>query len=335
MTELSSAELRAIFARKPFGLLSCLSFEERSITVATELAACGLKRWFCLANEDIEADVSDIRQRAVKIAADAGIQIEFLTVSKRAPLLLADAMVQINRLISEGQDLCWIADVTTMTHEMALVTVAAAEDLVRAWQDISFVYNVAGRYFGDDKPEERWISRGILEVRSVVGYPGSWSPGEPTVMVALPGFDPERVQRIIEDIEPERLLVGIALPAPERHTWSADRNREIAVELLGTRDGTTFEYPALDPIGAADAIINIVGSINCNVLLAPFNSKISTVALGLLARARPEWQVCYAPALVYNIRYATPSDCFLTITLQNMRTHIRSALKAAATRQDG
>lgn len=221
-----------------------------------------------------------------------------------------------------------MADITTMTHEMLLVLIAAADEVVTPWRDLKLIYNVAGAYSGDDSPEDKWISRGIHQVRSVVGYPGSWSPGEQTQLIALPGFDSERMRRMVEEIEPEVLIVGIACPLDGRHAWSEEKNRKIAEKLLDTRKGRTFDYRALDPFGVIDAVTDILQDVSGNVLIAPLNSKVSTAAIGALARLRPEWQICYAPAVIYNLKYATPSDRFLVCSLRAMIEYASARLTA-------
>jgi hypothetical protein len=330
MRELTGEDLRGTL-HGTVSLISCLSFEERSLSVAKALSPGGLRRWLCILNEDIETDITDMRYKAEAIAADAGVSIQFLSASKRNPLLLADALIGLAEDLTLGDQDKWIGDITTMTHEMLLILVAAADEIVQQWSDLFLVYNVAGAYSGDDSPEEKWVSRGIHEVRSVIGYPGAWSPGEYTTMVALPGFDPERMHHMVEEIEPDQLVVGIACPIGERHAWSAEKNRGIAEQLLQTRKGKTFDYPALDPLGAIDAVIDVLRDTTSNVLLAPLNSKITTAALGVLARLRPEWQICYAPAFIYNLKYATPSDCFLTCTLDKIRAHALSRIGAVCT----
>jgi hypothetical protein len=322
------SELADAFDGQPIALVSCLSFEERSLTVANRLASGGLRRWVCLVNEDIETDIADMRAKALEIGASAGIEVEFLPASKRDPLRLADTLVELAGNQSADGGIRWVADITTMTHEMVLMTVAAAEEIIAGWSDMTVVYNVAGQYSGSDAPKDKWVSRGIHEVRSVIGYPGSWSPGEQTTLIAIPGFDPERMHRIVEEIEPDRLIVGIACPVGEHHSWSEEKNRRIAAQLLSTRKGTTFDFPALDPMGAVKAIIDATADVRNNVLLAPLNSKISTLALGVLARCRPEWQVCYAPALIYNVSYATASDSVIMCSLADLRTEIARLLPA-------
>ena len=320
MREVAGADLLGQVLR-PFGLISCLSFEDRSLVVAEALSSGDLRRWLVIVNEDIETDIAGIREKAEAIAAKAGVAIEYLPASKRNPLLLADAFGGLAAGVVAGQAIHWVADITTMTHEMLLILVAAADEIVAPWRDLHLIYNVAGAYSGDDTPEEKWISRGIHQVRSVIGYPGAWSPGEQTKLVALPGFDSERMRRMVEEIEPDQLIVGIACPLDERHAWSEDKNRGIAQNLLETRKGTTFDYRALDPLGAVDAVIEVLKDATGNVLIAPLNSKISTAAIGVLARLRPEWQICYAPAIIYNLKYATPSDRFLTCSLGTIRAH--------------
>jgi hypothetical protein len=328
MHEIRRSDLAATFAGQPIAFISCLSFEERSLTIVGELAAIGLRRWVCLVNEDIETDIAEAREKAARTGADAGIEVEFLCASKRDPLRLADTIVALADASSDT-DVRWVADVTTMTHEMVLVIVAAADEIMTDWNDLTLVYNVAGQYSGNDEPSDKWVSRGIHEVRSVIGYPGGWSPGEQTTLVAMPGFDPERMRRIVEEIEPDQLIVGIACPVGEHHSWSEEKNRVIAAHLLATRKGMTFEYPALDPMGAVRAVIEATRDVRNNVLLAPLNSKISTVALGVLARQRPGWQVCYAPALIYNLSYATASDSILMCSLADLRNQVATALQIA------
>lgn len=320
MREVAGADLLGQ-VRRPFGLISCLSFEDRSLVVAEAIASRDLRRWLVIVNEDIETDITAIREKAEAIAAEAGVAIEYLPASKRNPLLLADAFGGLAAGVLADQAIHWVADITTMTHEMLLILVAAADEIVAPWRDLHLIYNVAGAYSGDDTPAEKWISRGIHQVRSVIGYPGAWSPGEQTKLVALPGFDSERMRRMVEEIEPDQLIVGIACPSDERHAWSEDKNRGIAQNLLETRKGTTFDYRALDPLGAIDAVLEVLKDATGNVLLAPLNSKISTAAIGVLARLRPEWQICYAPAIIYNLKYATPSDRFLTCSLGTIRAH--------------
>lgn len=315
------------------GFISCLSFEERSLAAAKCMASAGFTVWYCLENSDIETDISEQRDLAHKIARSAGIELRILETSKRNPLALADALVAIADETRHSK-IHWVIDVSTMTHEIVLVLASAIEELSPSWKSPTIVYNAAGQYSPGEADEgRRWISRGIQCVRSVLGYPGLWSPGESTTLIALPGFDLERVHRVVEEIEPHQVLVGVGRPSKAEHEWLYGRNRAVAEQLLSTRPGRIFEYQTLDPLSVASAVLEAVGAVADNVLIAPFNSKISTLALGLLALRHPSWQVCYAPALVYNLDYATASNEFMHFEYSELSGQVANLSKLLAKRK--
>lgn len=327
MTEQTSDEILKRFGGSQLGLITCLSFEERSLVVPKLLAVEGLKTWVCIENEDIETDITAMRNRAQELAGNAGIDLWLVKASKREPLKLADTLISISHRIEQSAlPLRWVADVSTMTHEMVLVIVAAADELISQWKSLDFVYNIAGAYSVDDDAEEKWVSRGIQGVRSVVGYPGSWDPGDRAVLVALPGFDLDRIERIVDEVEPDQIIVGVATPTTNHHPWSHSKNLNLAQKLVELRDGSIFQYSALDPYSVIDALISNTSNIRKNILIAPLNSKISTVAVGVLARHIPEWQVCYAPALIYNLNYSVPSDNFATCSFEALKDYVVKAI---------
>jgi hypothetical protein len=149
MREVTGDGLIRQFSEREVGLVSCLSFEERSLVVPKLLVGTAFRRWLCIVNEDIETDITEALDRAAGLAARAGIAIEFLNASKRDPVVLADSMVLAASTVVD--DLSWIADITTMTHEMIFVIVAAADEIVKPWTDLQLVYNIAAQYSGDDE----------------------------------------------------------------------------------------------------------------------------------------------------------------------------------------
>lgn len=56
---------------------------------------------------------------------------------------------------------------------------------------------------------------------------------------------------------------------------------------------------------------------NMNLVVAPMNSKISTLGAALAARVNPDIQLCYAPAVTYNFEnYSKPCDCAISFTIK-------------------
>src|SRR5690349_21592485 len=144
MREITRDGLIDRFSQDDVGLVSCLSFEQRSLVVP-ELLVGRLRRWLCIVNEDIETDIGEAQRQAAALADRAGISIEFLNASKRDPVVLADSMVNAAASVFED-GLRWVADITTMTHEMLFVIVAAADEIVTPWKDLQLVYNLAAQY---------------------------------------------------------------------------------------------------------------------------------------------------------------------------------------------
>ena len=321
----SRADLRKMLDGQSVGLISCLSFEERSLEVAEALLGHGLVDWTCFQNEDIEVNIDHVRAKASSMTRDGNVSFSIHETSKKQPLRLADAITSVLDRVRRDNSATWVIDISTMTHEMLLIVVAALDALGKRWPRLRLVYSVADQYSTNESDKSsRWVSRGIQSVRSVIGYPGLPVPGEPTTLIALPGFDLERVSRIVDDLEPDRLVVGIGTPHFPEHAWMYEQNVTVAQRLLEQIPGTLFEYESLDPKTTAAAIVNAGKDETGNVVLISLNSKLSTVAAGLVARNVPHWQVCYAPALIYNTKYASVSERFIVTGFEEIRAVARS-----------
>jgi hypothetical protein len=78
-----------------------------------------------------------------------------------------------------------------------------------------------------------------------------------------------------------------------------------------------FTFSCSDPEATRDALRKQVFlSPGHNILIAPLNTKISTLGAALLALENDAIQLCYATAHHYNeARYSTPGDyCFYFAT---------------------
>ena len=71
-----------------------------------------------------------------------------------------------------------------------------------------------------------------------------------------------------------------------------------------------FEFSPGNAYLVRDFIVNEVAKHeNLNLIVAPMNSKISTLGAALATLIRPEIQLCYAPAVTYNFEnYSEPDD---------------------------
>jgi hypothetical protein len=152
---------------------------------------------------------------------------------------------------------------------------------------------------------DRWLSKGVAEVRSVLGYPGEFFPSRKTHLIVLVGFEHERASKLVEIYEPNILSLGYGKAGSEtsQKHYSANRNyhklvREAVATYTTVRE---FEFSCSNPWDAKKAILAQVATTpDHNVVVAPMNTKISTVGCALAAVENQTIQLSYAKAMSYN-----------------------------------
>jgi len=151
-----------------------------------------------------------------------------------------------------------------------------------------------------------WLSRGFRAVRTVLGFSGIQQASRPTLLVILSGFEPERALRLIEEHEPKKVLLGIGNP-PTADRFR-ERNKAEQKLILSRQDVEMFDFPADDVDNCRMVLEKLLSPHlrDSNVILAPMNTKLSTLAALLVAEAHPEIQLTYCLPGEYNVEdYST------------------------------
>lgn len=205
-----------------------------------------------------------------------------------------------------------LVDITSMSREMLLSLLAFLDEKLLISRTI-FLNNCAESY-GD------WLSKGVLEVRSVLGYSGVLYPSRKLHLVILAGFEEERVMSIIEQFEPNKITIGygdgnsVIDEALEKTNIGNFRTiKRALLERLGYSETNIneFDFSSTDPASVKLTLEEILGSSfdDHNIVISPLNTKISSLGVGLYALEHNEVQICYAEAEIYNYpNYATASD---------------------------
>ncbi len=194
-------------------------------------------------------------------------------------------------------------DITTFTRESLLMLFRYLhKEIVERDVELRLFYNPADAYdFGDER-ERTGLSEGIREVRSVLGYPGNLRPSRETHLILMAGFEHERAVQLAVECEPSLVSLGIADPKEQdaaRHQESNERcTREIRNFVGEPRDFTFSGYDFWKC--ARDIATQTKRFPDMNTIVAPMNTKISTVGAGLAGLLMPEVQLCYAQADVYH-----------------------------------
>ncbi len=235
-----------------------------------------------------------------------------------SPIAAADAFARaMTENIPASSTGAVFIDITTFTHEQLLILLRVL-DRFHPTAKIYMGYTGAGKYSTNTAIEDIWLSRGIAQIRTVLGYPGSFAPSKKLHLTILVGFEHERAAAVIEQFEPARLTLMCGDPS---HSVSADHyetNKRFFEELrkfvertrLTQTEVETLNFSCVDPFSARDTVLRLATqSDDYNVVVCPMNTKISTVGVGLAALRDQRIQIAYARAIEYNeAGYSTPSD---------------------------
>lgn len=211
-------------------------------------------------------------------------------------------------------------DVTAFSHELLSVVTVLLHSF-RATDRVTLLYVGANEYSFNTRPEEIWLSHGVKQIRSILGFPGIMRPSRKLHLIMLAGFEVGRAAEIIMQYEPASLSIGlgkkemsVSAAHHENNRVFFDRLNEFVLKQEAYADCVThFEFSCLDPAKTKELLLKHIDGIDCpeskNIVICPLNTKLSTVGVALAAIERPEIQLCYAEPLEYNIEgYASPGS---------------------------
>lgn len=157
-------------------------------------------------------------------------------------------------------------------------------------------------------------SKGCKDIRNVVGYPGYWNPVYKYHLIVLSGFEQERITGLVEMLEPDSLSLGVCSDSTnDNHNNTILQYREKfddwARNLQVLKKYEQFNFSCIN-IEETVKILEkiIISNSKMNYILAPLNTKLSTVAAGIVALKNESIQLCYPIPEAYNIEYAIPSE---------------------------
>jgi hypothetical protein len=224
----------------------------------------------------------------------------------------------VSTVVSRTEPQRFLVDITTFTRESLLMLVRCLKWAAKKSDTIEFIYAHAKEYSVGDPQKDKWLSKGIREVRSVLGFPGDLLPSRRSHLIILVGFESERALSLIRECEPAAISLGLAdeseigtQPHQGTNVYTIQRLKSI----LGNVDEFTFK--AYDPEETRAVLQSQVRKMQAhNTIIAPMNTKISTLGAALLGLDDPSIQLCYAQANIYNYKkYSIPGDDYYLVKL--------------------
>ncbi|MFC3199884.1 hypothetical protein ACFOET_19855 [Parapedobacter deserti] len=284
-------------------------FEERSTVVAKHLnlsdirhkAVFHINNSYQLSEENLKA-----------IQALGGFKT--INYSKNEPILTYDAIYDFLESIEHNKIVNVLLDVTTFTREVLLIMLKIFEsEKMKSKYSVSFIYTPASEYEHSEDFSERWLTKGVREIRSIFGYSGLHTPSKKLMLIVLAGLEDERTEIIIESFEPNALLIG-------RPSLSSSNHPKLDEKAGYTIKRFKAKFPSFlnefqfscnsirDTQCAIEVLCNNYGK-EYNICIAPLNNKVSTLGVAKACINNENIQVCYASANQYNINgYSKPSD---------------------------
>ena len=237
------------------------------------------------------SSMTEASRRTVKEHCDS---VEFVELRAEDPVYSWRVSVKKVQQLADGPvDL--LVDFSTMPREIVWYILWAAHQ-VKA--NVRCLYYSPAEYGGD------WLSRDPHAPRMVFKLSGVADPSRSTALLVTAGYDTQRVWRLINWCEPDRLMVGIQ--EGERFRRNTDIMRS-AEEEFGKKLGcSVFKVNAFgDRFGEDEIAQQVDGVVRThNVVLASMGPKLTALSLYRVQRRYENVGLVYAPAGQYNHEYS-------------------------------
>jgi hypothetical protein len=301
-----------------FDLFLCSSsFENRCLEIAKNIDIIQFKNIVIC---HFENNYPEAEQNLIKLQ-EIFCQRKDITMTKSNPLINYDKLYDY----FTSCDFSYILfDISTFTRENFLMILQLFKQEPFKDKILTLCYNPSDKYssVSDDDMDKLWLSKGVQNIRAVLGYSGDFSPIKKLLLVVLVGFEAERAQIVINNFEPALLYLGKAPEEKSKNTEIAKINEHNFKKLINLNpNARQFDFSCMDFQPTIKALSEIIEQHKneYNIVISPMCNKISTLAVASTVFKYPEVQICYASTNLYNTdAYSTPSDFIYLIEFDEL-----------------
>ena len=116
----------------------------------------------------------------------------------------------IGQVLNENPKATFLVDITTFTKQTLLILLRILRESLYESNQIQFLYTPAEEYSIGLEYADKWLSRGVIKVNSILGFAGIIKPSNLYHLVILMGYEVERAAALINAYEPSKISVGYA-----------------------------------------------------------------------------------------------------------------------------
>ena len=301
-----------VFLHKIDLFICSSSFEERCFSLPNAVSVLDPKRVIVVYNNN---EYQEIITNASILSSLFKGKVDSIALDSSDPVISGLSINKNFDKIFENNVVGTVfLDTTTFTHETLLVMIRLLHFRRNRYAQLFIGYVGANDYsIHEDSLEEKWLSNGISEIRSVLGYPGSLSPARHYHLIVLFGFESERTRKLIEEYQFDVVSIGFGEKGKSINNSFQQLNCDRHEELLEAYPfAESFQVSLTNPNETKLEILKQVAKYpDHNTVIAAMSNKLSTVGIALAAIDNRKIQLIYPKAISYNVNgYSTPADDF-------------------------
>jgi hypothetical protein len=170
-------------------------------------------------------------------------------------------------------------------------------------------------YFRPASYPDTYLSRDARSPVLVIKRSGIAYPDRPTCILALAGYDSERLWQLERSFEPKTMIIGV-----QTGEQLDNKTRKISRELLQNKGVHDFDFDGYDvSLRAVDKLIDELSKLQepHNIIATSLGPKPSALTLFRLTQRMPEVGLTYIPSADYSARYSEGID-FASHTLSKL-----------------
>lgn len=318
MKKILLSEVQKYFEGKRISLILGLGFDQRCFSSLQKFDFNKLEKVFGILNVIRDETTAENRRKFEELTQSRGVVIG---EHSKGIIDLADELsLMIDSVMASHDEL--IVDISAVSHEL-LVMLIGLMSTKGDFSRLTILYTSAEEYSYMTEPDQIWLSRGVKEIRSILGFPGHMLPSKELHLVLLVGFEVERAAELIRCFEPSVLSIGVGhkdYSVSEKHhqnnrAFFESLKRFVDEQKNSSCEVYDFEFSCVNPERTKEDLVSHINKFHqYNTVICPLNTKISTVGAALAAIENPSIQLCYAQAEEYNTScYAKPGECVTII----------------------
>lgn len=262
-----------------------------------------------------------------------------ISIERFKALGVQDAEFVDRRSSSAIWDWCWKSistvsgeitiDITCLPRELLGMLLFAAALKRNEFERIRLVYVAAPpKGYASQNPslaeDEKWLSKGVIAVRSIIGYPGDFRPGRRRRVIALAGHEESRLLHALTMLEPDVICISSEATGTYTSAGASDASKAVEQKLrdkITTPSMESVSFSANSITGTLQGLRELnLGLGKENISLIAMNTKLAFVGAALFAMENRDVRMVYAVPEEYNSKYCCGTGA---LTEYDITSHIK------------